>query len=48
MGFGFSNALPLFQHAMNQDLQPIKDKHANNFINYLDDCVVATGDSPME
>ena len=45
MGFGFSNVLPLFQCAMNQDLQPIKDKHANNFANYLDDCVVTTGDS---
>lgn len=43
MGFGFSNALPLFQCTMNQDLWPIKDKYTNNFVNYLDDCIVATG-----
>ena len=48
MGFGFSNAPPLFQCAMNQDLQPIKDKYTNNFANYLDNCIMATGDSPAQ
>lgn len=48
MGFGFSNVPLLFQHAMNWDLPPIKDKYSNNFTNYLDDCIVTTGDSPAE
>ena len=48
MGFGFSNTPPLFQHAMNQDLQAIKDKYTDNFANYLDNCVVATRDLPVE
>jgi hypothetical protein len=48
MGFGFSNAPPLFQRIMDCDLRPIKDKYPDNFPNILDDGLIATRSTPSE
>jgi hypothetical protein len=45
MTFGFCNAPSIFQQAMNQDLEPLKQKYPHNFANYMDDIVVRTEDS---
>jgi hypothetical protein len=44
--FGFCNAPSIFQRAMNQDLEPLKQKYPDNFANYMDNVAIGTKDSP--
>ncbi len=46
MTFGFCNAPSIFQQAMNQDLEPLKQKYPKNFTNYMDDIAIGMEDSP--
>ncbi len=46
MTFGFCNAPLIFQRAMNQDLEPLKQKYSNNFTNYMDNIAIGTENSP--
>jgi hypothetical protein len=45
MTFGLQNAPSVFQQAMNCDLQSLKQKHLDNFANFMDDVCMATNDS---
>ena len=45
--FGFYNALSIFQHAINQDLAPLKQKYLNNFSNYMDDIAIGTDNTEL-
>jgi hypothetical protein len=45
MTFRFCNAPSIFQRAMNWDLEPLKQKYPNNFVNYMDDVAIGTDDS---
>jgi hypothetical protein len=42
MTFGFCNAPSIFQHAMNRDLAPLKQKYLNHFSNYMDNVAIGT------
>jgi hypothetical protein len=45
MTFGFCNAPSMFEKAMNQDLEPLKQKYLNSFANYMNDVTIGTDDS---
>jgi hypothetical protein len=46
MTFRFCNALSIFQHVINWDLKPLKQKYPHNFANYMNDVAIGTEDSP--
>jgi len=48
MGFGLSNAPPLFQRATNRDFCPIKQKYPNEFAHFMDDMGIGTRDTSKE